>query len=286
MIVAAYQPWFGRPGHIDVGYSSQDPVVLEKQIDEARNMNISAFIVNWYGPAKDFEDRSYALLQRIAAEKNFKVALMYDEHSDDPDHSTEQAINDLGYAYDRYIGPHASVPQKAYLTLNGRPVIFIFPKDGKTDWVKVRAALKWPDNPLFIYKDTRTSTPQAFDGFYAWVQPGDQGWQPDGSNWGQDYLDGFYRTMSGKYSDKIAVGAAWPGFNDSQASWTQNRKMVYRCGKTFDDSLKMFHRYFDSSHPLPMLMIETWNDYEEGTAVEKGINRCNGNAAGQTAQSR
>ncbi len=32
VLLAAYQPWFGRPGHINVGYNSQDPVLQQKQI--------------------------------------------------------------------------------------------------------------------------------------------------------------------------------------------------------------------------------------------------------------
>ena len=48
-VLAAYQPWFGRPGHINVGYSSQDRTVLRKQIDEARSLGIRAFVINWYG---------------------------------------------------------------------------------------------------------------------------------------------------------------------------------------------------------------------------------------------
>ena len=34
-ILAAYQPWFGRDGHINVGYSTQDPGVLQRQVREA-----------------------------------------------------------------------------------------------------------------------------------------------------------------------------------------------------------------------------------------------------------
>ena len=82
--------------------------------------------------------------------------------------------------------------------------------------------------------------------------------------------------MKTKYPDKIAVGGAWPGFDDSKASWSLNRKMDARCGKTFEDTLKMFRRYYDDSHPLPFLMIATWNDYEEGTAIEEGLARCEG----------
>src|SRR5581483_7760437 len=59
-VIAAYQPWFGRPNHINVGYSSQDPNVLVQQIDKAKNLGIAAFVVNWYGPRHPYEDKSYA----------------------------------------------------------------------------------------------------------------------------------------------------------------------------------------------------------------------------------
>ena len=49
VVLAAYQPWFGRSGHIDVGYSSQDRTVLQRQIEEAKGLGITAFVVNWYG---------------------------------------------------------------------------------------------------------------------------------------------------------------------------------------------------------------------------------------------
>src|SRR6202167_3423483 len=70
-ILADYQPWFGDPKHIDVGYNSQDPNVLRKQIANARNLGIYAFVVDWYGLRQPFLDRSYALLQQIASEEHF-----------------------------------------------------------------------------------------------------------------------------------------------------------------------------------------------------------------------
>src|SRR5882724_513811 len=78
-VLAVYEPWFGHPSHISVGYSSQDPVVIRKQMDEAKALGITGFVVDWYGDREPFLDRSYALLQSIAAEKQFKVAMMYDE---------------------------------------------------------------------------------------------------------------------------------------------------------------------------------------------------------------
>ena len=82
--------------------------------------------------------------------------------------------------------------------------------------------------------------------------------------------------MTSQYPDKLTVGAAWPGFNDTLAGWSRNRHMSSRCGRTFDESLHLYRRYFNASHPLPFLMIVTWNDYEEGTAIERGIDTCTG----------
>ncbi|HWR35458.1 MAG TPA: endo-1,3-alpha-glucanase family glycosylhydrolase [Clostridia bacterium] len=275
VLLAAYQPWFGRPGHINVGYSSQDRVVLQRQIDQAKSLGIAGFVVNWYGPGKEFEDRSYAQLQRLAAQNDFKVALMYDEDDSNPGNATDAVINDLRYAYVRYISHHATEPREPYLRYHGRPVIFIFPKGAGTDWNKVReAANSWEDPPLLIYKDFDQRYAGAFDGYYAWVHPGRKGWSPDGSNWGRDYLEDFYTTMNSKYADKLAVGAAWPGFNDSRASWSRNRRIDSRCGRTFEDSLRVFRRYYTGSRPLAFLMIVTWNDYEEGTAIERGYTNC------------
>src|SRR5438105_4472149 len=74
-IVADYQPWFGDRNHINVGYNSQDPAVIRKQIAQAKNMGIYAFVVDWYGDRHPFLDRSYAIMQRIAAQEGMAVAI-------------------------------------------------------------------------------------------------------------------------------------------------------------------------------------------------------------------
>src|SRR5947209_307391 len=101
-LLAVYQPWFGQSSHINVGYSCHDPNVLRQQIAKAKEMNISGFVVNWYGPRKEFEDQSYALLQQAANEDpGFKVAVQYDEAVDHPGYDTDAVIVDLQYLFDR-----------------------------------------------------------------------------------------------------------------------------------------------------------------------------------------
>jgi len=286
VLLAAYQPWFGRPEHINVGYSSQDRNTLEKQIAQARELGIRGFVVNWYGPRHEFEDKAYELLQQAASQRDFQTAIMYDEDVNDPGDTTQKVLVDLQYAYDRYIGPHAEASRRAYLRYNGKPVIFVFPKGPDTDWNRVRQMTQaWEDPPLLIYQDENQRFPNAFDGYYAWVRPSGEQWSSDGSDWGRQYLENFYARMTSKYPNKIAVGAAWPGFDDSRAAWSRNRRMSARCGRTFEDSLRAFRRYYNDQNPLPFLMIVTWNDYEEGTAIERGTTGGCG-AASQTAENR
>ena len=282
-MIAAFQPWFGDKDHIQVGYNSNDPGVIRKQIREAKKLGIYGFAVDWYGERHPFLDRSYALIQQIASKENFHVALMYDETEEDDGHATEDALQAFEAAYKKYIGPGAP-GRESYLLYKGRPVIFIFPKRGNTDWNQVRQMVNgWESPPILIYKDE--PPPQyaaSFDGQYAWVHPGPKGWSTDGSEWGEDYLQHFYKKMRSKYPDQVTVGTVWPGFDDTKASWGLNRHIDQRCGKTLQDTLRVFADNNDSAHPIPFVLIATWNDYEEGTAIENGIARCASPAASRS----
>jgi hypothetical protein len=279
-LLAVYEGWFGHPRHISpaaVGYSSHDPGVIRRQIDEAASRGISAFVVDWYGDREPFIDQSYALVQTIAAKRKFHVAMMYDETSEE-DGATDEAIADFTAFHETYLAARAP-GHDAYLTYQDRPVIFIFPTSGHTDWNKVRAVVnKWDHPPLLIDENGPGTYPDALDGYYAWVSPGPKGWAPDGSNWGEQYLGDFYQTMRAKYQDKIIVGGAWAGFNDSKAAWGTNRHISARCGQTYQDTLNLWRKYFPPDQPIPFVLIGSWNDYEEGTDVEPGIPNCAGAA--------
>ena len=278
-ILAQYEAWFGMPEHISVGYSSQDADVIRGQIQKAKAMGISGFVVGWYGDRQPFIDKSYAQMQTIAAKRNFRVAMMYIETSQD-DGATDEAVADLTMFHDTYL-LSKSPGHSGYLTYQGHPVIFIFPSGGHTDWDTVRNVVsKWKPAPLLIGKAPPARYADAFDGFYPWINPGPKGWTADGSHWGRQSLVDFYQTMGSKYPDKVIVGGAWSGFNDSKASWSLNRHMSARCGQTYQDTFNLCRKYFPANQIIPFVMIDTWNDYEEGSDIEPGIPTC-GNASQQ-----
>jgi hypothetical protein len=272
-VLAVYEAWFGHPQHVSVGYSSHDPEFIRKQIREAKAKGISGFVVDWYGYREPFIDRSYALLQATAAEENFHIAMMYDEVNNE-EGATDEAIEDLRLFYKTYLAANA-LGRQAYLMYDGKPVIFIFPKGHHTDWHRVRNEVtKWQPAPVLIDEYEPGQFISGIDGYYAWVNPGPGGWAADGSHWGEQYLTDFYSTMRSKYPDTLAVGGVWSGFDDSKASWGLNRHISPRCGKTLTDTSNLWREYL-SAHYMPFVLIETWNDYEEGTAIEKGIPSCN-----------
>jgi hypothetical protein len=199
---------------------------------------------------------------------------MFDEAAQPTEQATDDALAAFEVFHQKYLAADAA-GRKAYLEYRGRPVIFIFPKGGHTDWNRVRESTsRWNPPPLLIHEFSPGPSEKAFDGFYAWINPGKKGWSADGSNWGEDYLRYFYNAMKTQYPDKIPVGAAWAGFDDRKASWSLGRYMSQRCGETFADTMKLHRDFFPEENPLPFLLIATWNDYEENTAIERGLEKC------------
>ena len=47
-----------------------------------------------------------------------------------------------------------------------------------------------------------------------------------------------------------------------------------RCGQTWLDTFGEIAKFYSSNNQLSALQIVTWNDYDEGTAMEMGIDNC------------
>ena len=142
---------------------------------------------------------------------------MYDEDESDPAGATDAVIVDLQYAYDRYIGPHAMVESRLLPAIPRQAHDLHLPQGRHTDWNRVRQTVNsWEDPPLLIYQRYQPAIRQRFRRLLRLGESGQSGLEPNGSNWGEQYLDNFYQTMMTQYPNKIAVGAAWPGFNDSR----------------------------------------------------------------------
>jgi hypothetical protein len=102
-----------------------------------------------------------------------------------------------------------------------------------------------------------------------------------------NYMDDFYATLQCTYTGsgctigELALGSAFKGFDDSGWSVPIGKVKAQRCGQTWLDSWtwpsdlnSSNNPFFSSTHPLNAIQVVTWNDYEEGSEIETGIDNC------------
>jgi PKD repeat protein len=63
--------------------------------------------------------------------------------------------------------------------------------------------------------------------------------------------------------------------------------MSQNCGQVWMDTFNEMNKYFSSTHQPTAVQLVTWNDYEEGTEIETGIDNCvsvGGSVSGSTVE--
>ena len=174
----------------------------------------------------------------------------------------------------------------AYTRMGGRPVLREFAMEaiplpsGQTntswnvvDWNAVQAQV--PGNPLIIHRNLEGFAKAQSGGAFSWMEPKTLDSEPANYD-GTDELDWFYSNAVASDAAMPAFGAAWKGFNDILASWAPSggRHIEQNCGQTWLRTFAAVNRYYSSSRQLTALQLVTWNDYEEGSEVETGIDNC------------
>jgi len=266
------QPWWGDPAHINIGYDSADPVQVHNQIVDMISRGISGIIVDWYGiKCPNMTECSHenaatiALLNEAEKHPGFEVAVSQDwleVNKYRKSQRMDELIADLQYVYDNF------VPSANYMRRDGRPVIAFFGiETNKINWKQVYKSAGSPA-PLFVFENSGGFSEPESSGSFAWVQPTHKG-----IDLGLSYLDNFYAVGLSK-SSEITVGAGYKGFNDALASWGDHLKMAQQCGQTWLASFAEAGKYYSTGNQLENLQIVTWNDYEEGTEIETGIDNC------------
>ncbi|MGE0405131.1 MAG: hypothetical protein AB7O65_02450, partial [Candidatus Korobacteraceae bacterium] len=266
-IYAHLMGWFGGPGHMNVGYRSSDPTQLRRQVEDMVSRGISGVIASWDTNAM-IQATVPLLLREAERHPGFEFAIELEEFgfrqyartvSCD---ITEKVISDLSE------GQTLFQSSPAYMRIGGRPVVFIFGIEKYyIDWSRVRREA--PGNPLLIFRNPGAFAKSYSDGGFAWSEKSKS--NPYDEMIG--YLDDFYKAALAS-PQKHAFGSAYAGFNDVLASWGQNKIMHQHCGQTWLNSFARAGRYYSADKQLPALRLVTWNDYEEGTAIEPGVDNC------------
>jgi len=262
--------WFGSSGHINVGYQSNDTGQVHRQVTDMMSRGIAGAIIDWHGSSSTTINQTAMLLRKEAEAQDgkFQFAITEDvgalsafalsNHCD----VTDQVITDLNYMATQFEG------SSAYLEMNGRPVVFFFGVDTYyIDWSRVLSSIA--NNPLLLFRGSSGLNHIHADGAFQWEDHNSS----DPFDMQLAAQDQFYSAAVANPS-KIAFGSAYTGFNDTLAGWGTNRLTARDCGQTWLAALHEVSKFYSSSHQLAALQLVTWNDYDEGTAIESGIDNC------------
>jgi hypothetical protein len=302
-MICEYQPWFGLSGHKSVGYNENSAATVNAQdsfmIAEGCDINL----IDWYGSLDPNQSFNLTTANTVFADLSgrsgfpLKYGIMEDKGalkstcptSGQTESSTIACLEGALIADMDYIhGHYASSP--VYWTDAGQPVVVSFvtksdwPVLTSTDWDTVWSAVKAhtdtyaaPFKYLFQFGAFTTAS---YDNWrFGWVQPPlfsstQQFWWGSVTSASPTYLDTLY-SAGLAHPSQLTVGALWKGFDDNAASWGANRVIAQQCGQVLLKTANEIAKYFGGSNPqIPYVQVITWNDYEEGTAVEDGIDNC------------
>jgi PKD repeat protein len=174
---------------------------------------------------------------------------------------TTQLIADLNYISATFFA------SSAYSRVGGRPLLYLFGVEAYfINWSEIRSSIA--GNPMLMVRNPVAFTDTDADAAYSWVEID----LPNPDDMMLSYLDGFY--TAAQSSSKYTLGSGYKGFNDTLAAWGSNRIVNQHCGLTWLATFAEAGKYYSSSHQLPAIQVVTWNDYEEGTEIETGVDNC------------
>lgn len=270
-IYAHFMPWFGTSNHMNVGYDSNDPAEIQKQVTDILSRGINGVVIDWYGPNSTQHNATALGVMNEAQTRSgaFQFGIMEDQGAISSCANTAGCdvtaalISDLNYITTTFI------PSPDYIRWNGNPVIFYFGVEAfNIDWTRVRA--NTAPGLVFVFENTGGFTRSYSNAAFAWVQPSNV---TSTDPMALSYLSNFY-SVAQQTPSKLPVGASYKGFNDSLASWGSNRLMQQQCGQTWLATFGNANSMWSSSNQLAWFQLVTWNDYEEATEIETGIDNC------------
>jgi PKD repeat protein len=274
-IYAHLVPWFGFGDHMNVGYVSSDTLQVQKQVNDMLSRGIDGAIIDWYGRGESsknfasYDQGVQAFMHQSELHPGFNFAIMHDAGALKTCAATigcdvtQTLVDDLNYANVTYSG------STAYLTSGGRPVVYFFGHEAYAiDWTRVRAGVG--GNPMFIFRNGSGFTKPQTSGAFSWVEPT----TVSATNlMAINYLDNYYNTALA-FPTEYSTGSAYKGFNDTLALWGSDRIIDQQCGQTWLQTIADAGKHYSTTKQMLGIQLVTWNDYEEGSEIESGIDNC------------
>lgn len=307
-VICAYQPWFYNVspynGHKNIFYSENSSSTVAGQHSAMIAEGCDIVSPDWYGTSSSQSFNQNTVLAQatdLAGRTGtpLKFLIMLDKGalsagtsslSGCPDSGVQDSCleNNINADLDYINSTWANQPYYAKDSSGANLVSFFVPESewSGSNWTTIMTAvashISGYSTPMKLLKEFGNFTETGFSGAYEWPQPaqfvnGSPSTQLcwDSITCSTSYGDTFY-SQALSNSSKVAVGMIFKGFDWSNASWGSPQKIIaQQCGQVLlDSAAKPAADGYSTGTQLAYIQIPTWNDYEEGTEVETGINNC------------
>jgi hypothetical protein len=263
-LIAHFMAWFDKKNHLDIGYTSTDIEILRWQVENMASRGIEIANVDWYGFTNVFIDTVTKMLKgECESRKDFKFCITADDglFKKIP---TGVSPTEFMLAQIKYIRSTYMTSAQYARTKDGRFLMFEFGMGSRgLDWNRIHNA--YPEIAILHRNNGGYGVP-ASAGAYSWL---------DSTHSSAGYLKDFI-SVAQKNTNKITCLSWWKGFDDhnrklggdpTQSVWGGTARFAdERNGQLFLETVAV-SQTFDAE----FIQIVTWNDYEEGTAFEPGI---------------
>lgn len=244
-------------------YDSYDPVVIDRQIDQAKAHGLTGFIATWWGQGT-YEDKAFPIVLGRAEGKNFKVTVYWETAPGKGQAQIERAVNDLVYLVTRY------TRSKAFLRANGQPVIFVYGRVmGQVplaSWEEIlRRAHAKAGKFLLIADGYREDYARLFDGVHEYNNCGSVKGKSPGEL--RAWAAGHYTRAVGlaRQHSRISCVTIIPGYDD-----TKIRKPGLKAER--QDGQVYRELWEEAIRAKPdWVLITSWNEWHEGSEIEPSL---------------
>lgn len=281
--IATQNWWHSGSGHVDNGEDSTSSSQISAQVSDQISRGFAGQLVDWYGAGTTADQAlAYIKTNAEASGGKYRFAVMIDKgYFQDVCGETVACLNQaIDYIVSTYAG------SSAYLKdASGHPIIAFFVNQYyPTEYAILNSSGIVYENSEFLMLEPNgfagESPPQAA-GEYAWVNPADG--TADDSGFAD--LTSFFSHAMNEPSSLI-WSAVYKGFDDGLASWGSNRVIDQQCGRVWLETFRHTGTFGGSSGymgsldyaaaggRLDAIMVDTWDDYEEGSEIETGIDDC------------
>jgi hypothetical protein len=258
-------PWFGKSGHVNIGVNCNTVAWVQNFVEDAVRRGFNGCSIDWYGHGS-FENQVTLKLQdylRTRTDNQFKFCICFDKGITG---LSESVLRDeIAYCQSQYFN------DANYITVGTKPLLQFFGVAnaiGDTAMANVKAATT--GSSAFWQLQVSKISKSYVDGIFDWTHNWHNG-VDSGDPYNINGLDSYFTNITSQPS-KPCFAAPCAGFNGyltDSVGWSKGKYLPRGDGECWISYCQEIDTQLTSQ--IVGIMVPTWNDWEEGSSIEGGI---------------